>query len=194
MDTYEIRIRAVDAAKWATGLTANPAEDRQSYLDFVGPGESAAMQGSMATMSGCGLTVAGIWRAIGVVHPKLSAPYKPGEGISRLITVARSTNAWRPFTASELPQAGDMVLVGDNTAANGVEHVYTILDQVETDITLFRTVDGGQIENGFQIIKEKQHRWEGQMDFGLASTDPGGKASKGRKIIGWVDVPSLPIR
>jgi hypothetical protein len=200
MDSYEVRIRAMEAARAAVGLSANPTGgNREAYLDFIAPGETLDTQEAMAKMSGCGLTVAGIWRSIRVSHPKLSSPYKVGEGISRLIQIARSSNAWRPFKAGKVPQGGDMVLVGDNQT-KGIEHVYTVIEQVDQNpyddnpLTLFRTVDGGQVSpEGYQIVLEKQHRWEKDVDFGLASTDPGSKVTRGRTIIGWVDVTALTI-
>ena len=40
-------------------------------------------------MSGCALTVAAVWRAIGIDHPILAPPYRDQTAVNRLYEVAR---------------------------------------------------------------------------------------------------------
>ena len=187
MTPDEIREAVCCAARTCVGLRA----DSQDYLDFTAPGESADTQAEMAKMSGCGLTVAGIWRAAGLHDPKLDSPYKIGQGIARLYAIALAHGAWRPFKKGSYPQPGDMVLIGDNTPAGGYEHVYTIAGVIEDGF--FDTIDGGQVDNGLQCIKAKRHKWAGNRDRGLASTDPGSNTSGGRIIVGWANVEVMPF-
>lgn len=187
MTPEEIRNAVCDAAAGCVGLRS----DAQSYRDFIAPDETPARQATMAKMSGCALTVAGIWRRAGLHDQRLESPYKDGQAVSRLSAIAHSSKAWHPFKENEYPQPGDMVLIGDNTPSGGYEHVYTIIKQVSDG--LFDTVDGGQLDIGLQCIKAKRHKWTGRRDRGLASNDPGSNVAGGRIIIGWIDVTLLPF-
>jgi hypothetical protein len=189
MTPEEIRKAVVDAATACVGLRA----DDQKYLDFVAPGETPERQAGMSKMSGCALTVAGIWRAAGLSDPKLDAPYKDGQAVSRLISIAKANKAWCQFAADEYPEPGDMVLIGDNTTTGGFEHVYTVTAPVEGETSFFDTVDGGQVDANLQCIKAKRHKWLGKRDKGFSNTDPGSNTSGGRIIIGHVDVTLMPF-
>jgi len=185
------RDKYVEAALGVVGLTADKGQPakRAEYLALIAPGENANMSSSMAHMSGCGLVVAGIWRAASVVHPLLSQPYKIGAGISRLIAIARTAAAWRPYSKGLLPSPGDMVLVGDN-GKGGVEHVFTVVEVNGTELV---SVDGGQKDaKGFQCVVKMDRLWEGDKDAAKGASDPGGYRAK-RRIVGIVDVSKLPV-
>lgn len=183
----------VDAAKAIVGLGASPKnpDTRQAYLDLIAPGETDKNKiNSMATMSGCGLVVAGIWRAAGVQDPHLTSPYIIGTAVSRLSVLAHSCGAWTNWSADDFPDLGDAVLVGDN-GAGGVEHIYTVTYS-SYEGTALSSVDGGQRDpNGFQTILAKNRLWKGQKDIAYLGTDPGSNIN-GRKIIGWIDCTKLP--
>lgn len=188
MTPEEIRKYVVLTASALDGLRA----DSQQFLDLIAPGEEPAQARAMATMSSCGLTVAGIWREAGLRDSRLAPPYKIGTGISRLVSIAKEFDAWIPFRTDLLPMPGDMVLIGDNKQG-GAEHVYTVIDLVEGTQYLFNTIDGGQVESKLQCIKAKKHRWTGNKDKGFAASDPGSSTVGGRVIVGICDVTRLPF-
>lgn len=196
MNADEIRSKAVEIARAMAGLSANPRdpESRRRYLEVIAPGEPDAKTKEMATMSGCGLLVAGIWREIGVKAKQLDPPYKVGSGVSRLIQIARAAKAWVPFKKDARPQPGDMVLVGDN-ATGGVEHVYTVVAVSDGAQGLeIQSVDGGQRDaERCQLVRLKDRVWRGSRDCVLSGSDPGAELAGGRVIQGWVDLSRLPF-
>lgn len=182
----------VKAALDLVDLSANPSNDRARYISLVAPGETKGMGAEMAKMSGCALVVAGIWRAAGVKHPKLTTRYKLGDAVTRLLNIAYESKAWVHYQKEAIPGPGDMVLVGNN-ASGGTEHVYTVLNvtrleensedgfQYEID-----SVDGGQKDaSGYQCIEIVRRRWEGNKDQRDGSTTT-------RLIQGWIDCTKLP--
>jgi hypothetical protein len=196
VEADEIRNRTVEIARKMAGLNANPKqpESRRRYVEVIAPGEPDAKAKEMATMSGCGLMVAGIWREAGVNATLLDPPYKVGSGVSRLIQIARATKAWVPFKKGARPQPGDMVLVGDN-GAGGVEHVYTIVAVNDGPEGLeIESVDGGQRDaERCQLVLLKKRVWKGNRDCVRSGSDPGAALAGGRVIQGWVDVTLLPF-
>jgi hypothetical protein len=124
-------------------------------------------------MSGCALTVAGIWRNAGVKHPILDNPYVIGTAVSRLITIAKESDAWVPYSSGVFPKAGDAVLIGDN-AEGGYEHMYTITKV--NDLGDYSTVDGGQ-----PGVLAKTHTWNGRKDGS-------------RVVQGFIDITKLPYK
>lgn len=182
----------VDAALAVIGLGANPhdKEKLQAYTDLIAPKESAQKIHDMLLMSGCGLTVAGIWRKAGVVNSVLSSPYVIGSAISRLTVLAHHCGAWVNFSKGKYPDLGDMVLIGDN-GAGGIEHVYTVVSSDGSGG--LESVDGGQRDSGlYQVILRKKHLWKDQRDISYIGSDPGSAALGGRRIYGWVDCTKLP--
>lgn len=180
----------VDAALAVADFGANPNKGNlPDFLDLIAPGESEAKAKSMAQMSCCGLVVAGIWRAAGVIDSHIEPPYIIGSAISRLTVLAHHVDAWINFTVGAYPNPGDMVLVGDN-GAGGVEHVFTIVSS--DGAGGFESVDGGQRDSAqYQTILKKKRIWSGQKDKAYMGSDPG-SALAGRKIYGWVDCEKLP--
>lgn len=186
------REKIVEAANSLVGLGANPANQEKlaAYTELIAPIEPPALQAAMLKMSGCALTVAGIWRMVGVEHSLLSNPYKVGQAIARLITIAKDNNAWELFSKQARPGLGDSVLVGDN-GAGGTEHIYTIVE-VHPETDSFTTVDGGQRDGqGFQLILKKTRTWRSGRDVVFHGTDPGGATVGGRRIVGWINVEKL---
>src|SRR5689334_21785877 len=116
MSPDEIRSRALELVRSYVGLNADPAdpEARIRYIDLIAPGEADAKQSALADESGCGLVVAGLWRALGVESPLLDPPYKTGSGMSRLLQIGQRANAWTAYARGKVPSPGDAVLVGDN--------------------------------------------------------------------------------
>ncbi|MFT3775399.1 MAG: DUF1906 domain-containing protein [Minicystis sp.] len=189
----EVRSCAVAGAQRVVGLDANPAASNalsyQSYVSFTTPGETSANQASYATMSGCGLVVAGIWRATGVWSSQLYAPYQIGTAISRLVSIAESAGAYTPYTSASAPSPGDMVLLD---ASGSDTHVYTVLtitpNATGYDIT---SVDGGQVdEQGYETILQKSRTWANGMDTVAAE---GANPTSTRPITAWIDITKLPL-
>ena len=85
------RARMRSLALTAVGLGA---ADPGPYLDLVGPDETDAMRSAMLTMSGCGLTVRGLWRRFGMSDPRLAAPYEPGSVMTTIRDMATEAGAW----------------------------------------------------------------------------------------------------
>jgi hypothetical protein len=194
MTPEETRDTAVRCAEAVVGLDANPedAERRTDYLELIAPGETPSVASQMATMSGCGLVVAGIWRAMGLHHEELEAPYRLGTAISRLMSIALGLGAWRGYKLGRVPAPGDMVLVGGS--AGGVEHVYTVVQATpQPDGTVrLRSVDGGQRDAlSFQTILAKERLWKSGRDYPTSASDPGGSGSAGRGIAGFIDVSTF---
>ncbi len=191
-----MRQMIVSTAKFIVGLSANPRDaiSRAKYLELVGPEETQDMRNQMGSMSGCGLTVAGIWRMAGVKSRLLDAPYRVGTAVSRLISLAREAKAWVPYTDDSKPGIGDMVLIGDN-GPGGPEHVYTILSFKNTEeegVLILRTVDGGQQDyNKYQLILEKNHVWKNGKDHSFFNQEIKTNLAGGRKIYGWINCTKL---
>src|SRR5262249_33719153 len=157
----KIRATAVELAKSYVGLGADPSdpECRLKYLDLIAPGEADEKQAAMADDSGCGLVVAGLWRALGAQSPLLDPPYKTGTGLSRLLQIGQKAHAWVTYAPGKVPSPGDAVLVGDN-GAGGIQHVYTVTSVSTDDGVAIESVDGGQKDDGqFQTILEKKRVW-----------------------------------
>lgn len=186
MAPEDIRQLFVDAALAVVGLGDDPDDQdkQQQYMDLVAPGEVPARQREMAKMSGCALVVAGIWRRVGVEHPILSAPYVNQSAVSRLSVIGK--DAWVPYAPGKFPQPGDAVRIGDNTAKNGIEHMFTVTQIVGGSAPLLHSVDGGQrAPAGFETVEDKQRAWMHGRDTVVGA----GLAS--RAIMGWFDAVLL---
>lgn len=193
----DIRARAVEIAEGLVGMHANPAdpEARIAYMDLVAPGESERRREQLVAVSGCGLVVAAVWRALGVKAPELELPYRTGTAVSRLLRIAQRARAWVMFAPGKVPAPGDAVIVGGGTSG-GVEHIYTVVG-VEGEgggSPVIDSVDGGQRDDdGEQEILARRRVWEGRRDLVEDASDPGAAESAGRVIQGIIDVTRLPI-
>lgn len=184
----DIRTKIVAAAPTIVGLDADPADpdQRRGYLELIAPGESAGVAAEMATLSGCGLVVAGLWRAAGVKDAQLNAPYRVGTAISRLVSIAHAAGAWVSFAAGRFPEPGDMVLVGDN-GAGGIQHVFTVtaITVDQQGAAQIESVDGGQRDaKGFETILARSRTWDGSRDTVAREAS--------RLIVGWINASLLP--
>ncbi len=185
MPPEDVRQRFVDAALAVVGFDADPRDPcmQQQYRDLVAPGEVPARQQEMATMSGCALVVAGIWRRVGIEHPILAAPYVDESAVSRLSVIGRG--AWIPYALGKLPQLGDAVRIGDNTVKNGIEHMYIVTQIVGGHAPLLHSVDGGRRDaSNFETVEDRQRAWMHGRDV-VAGT------SGSRGIMGWFDAVLL---
>ena len=189
LTAVEIRKKAVDAALSVAGISAEPkTAGYQAYIDLIASGEDENMQKSMATVSGCGLVISGIWRRIGVCAKEIEPPYKIGSAVSRLFKIAKKAGAVREYKSGELPGPGDVVLVG---STNEVQHVYIVI-AVHMDSIGILSVDGGQrTSNNDQAIRLKRRVWKDGIDTVEGATDPGGH--QGRRVVRWIDVTKLPM-
>lgn len=175
------RVRMRHLAESVVGLGAAP-DFADRYLELVGAGESDAMRAAMLTMSGCGLTVRGLWRRFGMTDPRLEAPYSPGVVMTTIRDMANEADAWTDGLASDLA-IGDVVYVSEP------DHVGTVV-RVErkaggaVDVT---TVDGGSQDGaGRQLIRT----WD--RSFAADGTVTGGPlAGNGRRVIGTVSLPEM---
>lgn len=153
------------------------------YVSVVAPGENLETQESMATLSGCGLTVAGIWRACGYYGAALNAPYVNGSAISRLINIGDEVGGWVPYAAGALPSPGDMVFIGDGSD----QHVYTVISVTSESggVTVIQSVDGGYPgSSGYSnAIASTTHTWQNGLDSDAYVKD--------RPINGWIDVTKV---
>src|SRR5262249_15077198 len=135
------------------------------YVSVVATGENLQTQQSMATLSSCGLTVAGIWMACGYYGAALNAPYVTGTAISRLMQIGQDAGAYLPYTPGALPNPGDMVLLGENTSET---HVYTVISVTPQSggVTVIQSVDGGQPGTGgnSNAILNCTHTWQNGQD------------------------------
>lgn len=141
-----IREAVIAYARTLEGLGADPADEltRQVYSDLIAPGETHARRAEMMCMSGCALTARAILRKF-ILHPILEAPYRTGDAVADLMTIARQAGGIR--MPGSIPTPGDIVVVGGGTDGGGTEHVWT---HVETDWAgydgrvLDLGLDGGQ--------------------------------------------------
>ncbi len=176
------RALVVQCAESVIGLCANPANpiSREKYIELIAPGETPAAQAEMAAMSGCGLTVAGIWRKAGLHDRSLDAPYKIGTAISRLMVIAHEHGAWVHYRSDAAPSPGDMVLL------EGPEHVFTVTQiHASGEGYSLTSVDGGERDSEhFELIRHMSRRWSGGHDDNGLSR---------RRIIGWIDVSKFPF-
>lgn len=178
-----LRAKMRRLAENVVGLGAAP-DVAADYLELVGPGESEAMRAAMLTMSGCGLTVRGLWRRLGMSDPRLEAPYVPGSVISDLLAMAQEAGGWTEGLSADL-DVGDVVYISEP------DHVGTVVrcDRSESGVAV-TTVDGGsQDDAGRQLIRS----WD--RTFGLDGAVTGGPlAGGGRVVRGCMSLPALASR
>jgi hypothetical protein len=173
-----VRDTVVQYAQSLAGLSAA----QSTYLRYVGivaAGENLTTQASMAHMSGCGLTVAGIWRGSGYRGAALDAPYKVETAISRLIQIGQSAGGYVAYQSGALPSPGDMVYIGESPN----EHVYTVISvDKQGESVVIQSIDGGYpgSAGSDNSIASSQHVWTNGRDSDLYK--------KNRTINGWIVV------
>ncbi|AUX33188.1 MULTISPECIES: hypothetical protein [Sorangium] len=145
------------------GMTSSAVD----YLKLIGDGETLSRARELATLSGCALTVRGMWRRAGVDHPILCTPYRTGRAVTDLVEIALDSQALVE-ARDELPVVypGDVVIVG-GLGYGGPEHVWTVLDATgqgypDATTSIVTGLDGGQrCERGQQVIRVKTHEITG---------------------------------
>lgn len=137
----------------ALGVVGHGAADLPPYLDLIAPNEidraNAQICRDLASMSGCALTVRGLWVRAGVRASCLLEPYRVGRAVADVVSVAEAAGALR--APSVPPKPGDVVVIG------GPEHVLTVTSiQPAAGVTIVHSVDGGQRDSqGKQTIKAR---------------------------------------
>ena len=173
----------VGLANQAVGLgAANPGP----YLALLGPDESANMQAAMLTMSGCGLTVRGLWREFGMQDRRLLPPYLPASVMTTIETMAQEAGAWSQGAAG---LAG--LDVGDVVYVSEPDHVGTIVSVARPGdgSVHVTTVDGGSLDgNGKQKIVSYARTFAANGDV-----TAGPLAGTGRVIVGTVSLPAMAL-
>ncbi len=163
-----VRKRLVELARSLDGSGMATDRDPERYTAFIGAGETSARALEMSRMYGCALTVRQLWRAVGVRHPILLAPYRTQMAVSDLVEIARASDALVDVRA-ELPALteGDVVIVGGGPEYGGGWHAWTVLDTTARDYPtkgthLIRGLDGGQEDTQKrQYIAAKTHEIAG---------------------------------
>lgn len=167
------------------------------------------VNGSKRCYSGCGdLPQWALWRALGATVYPTKLPWvnraeawgwKPGANISRLVYSTGA--AWNMAKPGECPapRQGDVILVGNNTAVGGFEHVFvvgacmTIAGDPNPTLKL-SSYDYGQFlqpagashadHGGVACTRTAQRRSDGRW-WAFGTNPPG------RPIIGWLDAYAL---
>lgn len=162
--------------------------DREQYLQLVaGPGDTdEAIQKALCTMSGCALTVRGLWRLAGLDHPKLRNRYEIGHAMEDLQSIAREAGGWVQARSRRgaLPQPGDAVILESQTGG----HAFTVLEisPLPGRLAELVTVDGGQKDSeGRQKISRFRRHWSQD------GADVHDHACITRRVAGWIDVDCL---
>lgn len=149
-----IRDTMVDAALAVVGFGAARANADQ-YADLIAAGETDRARAGLLKASDCGLVVRGLWRRVGLVDPRLEAPYVVGSVMATIRNMALEAGAWR---GAELvsggeyaPEEGDVFWIGEG------DHVATLTRIVSSDTTdvdyKWFSVDGGQRDtSGAEVI------------------------------------------
>jgi hypothetical protein len=155
----------------------NAHDDPDRLLSLLGPDEPPQIRADMLRESECALTVRGLWRWLGLVHPRLAPPYKTGAAVEDVVAIARELGAWREPDPEQWPQPGDSVLVA------APEHVFTIVEELAPGA--YVSIDGGQRINGAEAIGRVTRRWHwsGGILFDYVFTM--------RIVRGWVDLDAL---
>jgi hypothetical protein len=111
--------------------------DDTRYADLIrdpSAYDSDARTRELTRMSGCALTVRGVWRRLGITHPILMLPYRDRKAVSDLFAIARPARALKGWGQVK---PGDVVLVAEP------EHVWTVID-APGYLGLVKGLDGGQ--------------------------------------------------
>ncbi|HEU4412835.1 MAG TPA: hypothetical protein VFS43_46765 [Polyangiaceae bacterium] len=153
-------------------LSAGEPSALAAYAALLFPHDAPARARRMAaSMSSCALWALALWRLLGAEAPELDRPYVPGRAVADVVAVARRAGAWRPPSAElPAPGAGDALLVAPP------EHV-----AVRQGPGLW--VDGGQGPGGRSIGRARRE----------VERSPAGWRLGARAVVGWVDLPALPL-
>lgn len=163
-------------------------KDRDEYLRLVaGPGDQDdTMRKALCTMSGCALTVRGLWRLAGLDHPLLRNRYVVGHAMQDLEAIAREAGAWVMARGRRgaIPQPGDAVILESQTGG----HAFTVVESrpLPGSVCELVSVDGGQKDReGRQMLSRFRRQWS--SDGG----DVWDHACTTRRVRGWANVDLL---
>ena len=161
--------------------------DPDRYLSLIADGERPGMRDAMKTMSGCALFIRGLWRALGVQDVWLGPPYKIGMAIADVVRTGSKHAAFRPL--DQLPEPGDVVLIGGGADGGGSEHVFLVVNAEHKSVGIdIESMDGGQLDGaGKQLIIGKARHWERKR---AATWDHCG--TRIRKVRRVIDVSKIP--
>jgi hypothetical protein len=152
------------AARELAGLSAETTPD--DYAELLAPTgiDSAQLRADVVRrttpppiVSSCGLTVRGLLRRLGVVHPVLARPFVPTHGISDLITIANDAKALRHPLEDDGPGLGDWPIVGVDPHL----HVYTVTgfrlvgDPLDAAAWHLDSIDGGQLDGSAILARSR---------------------------------------
>lgn len=151
-DGAEEHVRSVMAllAEQVDGLT----NQDQGYYSLIAPGESTQMRRDMSKMWACGLTVRGLLRLLGLMHPSLEAPYRIGQAIADVEHIGRKLGALVPSAKVQDLKRGWVALIRPDNP-----HILTV---VENSNGLLTSIDGGQVDKaGNTCIAKRSRKHEG---------------------------------
>ena len=193
----------IDAARSYVGLEPSDASyvDRV-YLDHVERPtdlQKAQARQMAREQSGCGLVWEAIARDVGATGPWeylrrwYGEPSRIGGVIRDMVATAKKAGAWRR-PGQGMPQPGDAVVIGgpapewsrDSLVA---EHVLLV---TSADGAELHSIDGGQpgvAERTRILVQTPQGElWLADRASGVG---PDGRPTKGRRVQGWIDAPSI---
>jgi len=222
------RCRFVEAALALDGLSYENPETRDRYVEELflnqqdfgpdGPTEADRKQayGFASAMSSCGITTQAIWAAAGVDLAYLRKPYKNriGSAVTFEYKYAKEVGAWvnaMPWKrGTPFPEAGDAMIIGDNTPAFArgssptYQHELNVICWVEGPRgALMGGLDGGQpgiairtrgLVEVFPNGGDLGELWcsvvapDGSLPLGAD-----GRPLSGRRALGFTDVTRLPF-
>ena len=153
------------------GLGTNPDDPvvRRNYLDLIGPFNSEEDRADMATRSGCGLTILGLYRCLGLskkIAREAWKAYVPSQAFTDMLAIAGRCKVWLPHDTD--PMRADAVVVGINISPNETPekrarlkakwgspaHVMLVTDVLDGQVL---SVDGGQKDpEGHQLVTVKR--------------------------------------
>ena len=168
----------------ARSIDCLSADRLNDYLSVVCPPEHRSNY--MASMSGCALTGAFIWRALGIYDSRIWDSYVTGTAVWNLHEIGNENGCLRSTQSlSMYPGPGHTVDIA-TSSTNNDHHIFVVSSEpVLSGSTLtFRAIHGGQVTgDGKQLISEKvtTATWTG------SAWDVGG-----RKIIWWVETEKIP--
>jgi len=193
----------VNAARSYVGLEpSDPSYVSRVYLDHVERPtdlQKAQARQMAREQSGCGLVWEAIARDVGATGPWAylrrwyGEPQRIGGVIRDMVATAKKSGAWR-VPGQGMPQAGDAVLIGGpapdwSRGTLVAEHVLVVTGANGAEL---HSIDGGQPGVGERtriLVQTPQGElWLADRASGL---DADGRPTKGRRVQGWVDAPSV---
>lgn len=129
----------------------------------------------------CALTGLALLDCFGAETPGTDTPYRPrmGQAVGAVKQAGKDLGGWT--TAGDPHANPSIILVGDNTAAHGAEHVIIW--------TGSQWVEGGQVSErgkGYRISKAVYQTTPRADGFWMRRSSP--NPNSWRKVMGWIDL------